>query len=394
MNNFFALRNDPYFRLPTFQPGDKVRVVCVGPSFSNEMKKRIGDYFIVERTHGAYVSLHGDDGYCYWNATSLMLCERNGVAINDIEDHRNYMHKATLSTKNPDDAVLLRTRRLNSDETLDEYCDTYFHCLKHWLDYSRHEGWMMDRDGTYYYIVETLPLLNSGVIAPMVYTMNFRASDSMKRAVQQASQLPETKKKEFEVANVGDSIKIVKPSIYPDKAALVGKILSVTKRKGNDIEAGGHYWSSIYAQYEIVLHANFESDVKQAVHEAEKVLDQTDRIIAGHPGTLVTFDAFVERTPTKEGDCSMGLPRIPKIESTTLIDDMPIACLNDDTLLEQIRNLEAAKESLQKYQGKVPLIVTKKIEDIDEAVAKITELLDERFVAKNPPAAMPAASTV
>lgn len=88
----------------------------------------------------------------------------------------------------------------------------------------------------------------------------------------------------------------------------------------------------------------------------------------------------------------MGLPRIPKIENTTLIDDMPINHLSDDTLLEQIRSLEAAKESLQKYQGKVPLVVTKKIEDVDAAIARITELLDERFVAKNPtPPATPAA---
>ena len=88
----------------------------------------------------------------------------------------------------------------------------------------------------------------------------------------------------------------------------------------------------------------------------------------------------------------MGLPRIPKIENTTLIDDIPINRLSDDTLLEQIRSLEAAKESLQKYQGKVPLVVTKKIEDVDAAIAMITELLDERFVAKNPtPPATPAA---
>ena len=304
MNDFFAVRNPPTIRTPQFKPGDKVRVVCAVPTFNDEMGKSIGNFFTVSSGGVSYIRLDGSEWF--WDPASLMLCERNGYGPAKYDDHKDFMRKATIATKQPSDAVLLRTRRLKSDGTLDEFRDTYFHCLKHWLDYSNHEGWMMDRDGTYYYIVETLPLFSSGVIAPVVYSMNFSASASMKRAVQQAS------------------------------------------------------------QYEIVLPGAIDDSVKQAIQFAEDAIASLDCQIAGMPGTLVKFDAFVELTPTKEGDCSMGLPRIPKIENTTLIDDVPINHLSDDTLLEQIRSLEAAKESLQKYQGKVPLVVTKKIEDVDE----------------------------
>lgn len=329
MNDFFAVRNLPAFRTPRFNPGDKVRVVCTAPTFNDEMRKSIGNFFTVSGHEGFYVRLTGSEWY--WELASLMLCERDGYGPAEYDDHKDFMRKATIATRPPSDAVLLRTRRLKSDGTLDEFRDTYFHCLKHWLDYSSHEGWMMDRYGTYYYIVETLPLFNSGVIAPVVYSMNFRASASMKRAVQQAS------------------------------------------------------------QYEIVLPGAIDDSVKQAIQFAEDAIASLDCQTAGMPGTLRTF-GIVEGTNTTQGDCSMGLPRIPKIENTTLIDDVPINHLSDDTLLEQIRSLEAAKESLQKYQGKVPLVVTKKIEDVDAAIAMITELLDERFVAKNPtPPATPAA---
>jgi hypothetical protein len=543
MNDFFAVRNPPATRTPQFKPGDKVRVVCTAPSFNDKMRESIGNFFTVRSWGSGCIRLA--ENAWFWDPASLMLCERDGYGPAEYDDHKDFMRKATIATKQPSDAVLLRTRRLNSDGTLDEYFDTYFHCLKHWLDYSSHEGWMMDRDGTHYYIVETLPLLNSGVIAPVAYTMDFRPSDSMKRAVEQAiardvaaepspapakqRDLSPAPRYTFNMVNpperrpmhfkLGDKVLIaIKPETScmgwnSEMTSHVRKTAIVEARNGSDSHphyrlkglhwawpatallgstyehscnyisrtrghapeevvllrtrrlngdmleqsdtylhglkcwfARGQEWVTkrvkgesrkdyfyvveqlpvtdmtviapeiygvvgdwkgdpYHAQHERRAHAALhtarqqanddsviETELKQAIQNAEQILDSAISLFAGDSSATATFVIHDELASTSEGDRSMGLPRIPKIENTTLIDDVPINRLSDDTLLEQIRSLEAAKESLQKYQGKVPLVVTKKIEDVDAAIARVTELLDERFVAKNPtPPAAPTA---
>lgn len=77
------------------------------------------------------------------------------------------------------------------------------------------------------------------------------------------------------------------------------------------------------------------------------------------------------------------MSNIPKIENVILLDGSRVENFTDDGLIEMIRQLEKDKKSLEELETTNKMIKSK-IDSIEAAIARINELLDERFEKNNP----------